>query len=617
MNLDSDFIKRSVPIERIIGQYVELKPSTAGELVALCPFHREDTPSFTVTPHKRIFYCFGCQVGGDAFTFLTRHEGISFSDAVRRVAEVGGVDSTTLARSSQPEPPSARQPSIVATYPYVDEQGELLMEVLRFEPGRNGRRKDFSQRRIHPADGSWVNAISAGRYRKGTNGEWYLAKGAPCDTDDDLPEARRVLYRLPEVLGADVVYLVEGEKDVATIEAAGLVGTTASGGAAAKWLPEYTQALTGKRVVVIPDRDSPGAKRALAVMSALKQAGIDAVRLDLPELEGVKDVTDFVESGHSILDLIAEVENARIAQIRDEIEKRGLLSPAEILDFVDGGVVAFLDPSKRAKGIETGFRGIDDMTLGLHAGELTVLAARPAMGKTSLALNIAANAARKGHPVAIFSLEMSRESLLSRLVCSEARIDAMRYRSGFLGREDRIRLQRCMSKVCDLPIRIDDQPITDIEKMYKKLAVMVKSVGLRLVVVDYLQLMGGIKTAQNRTQEVSGLSRGLKIMARELKVPVIALSQLSRGPEQRPGDHRPQLSDLRESGSIEQDADVVEFIFREEVYKPDRPDLKGVAEVIIAKQRNGPTGKIQLAFLHALTRFENAAIDQDSSEAAA
>jgi replicative DNA helicase len=284
----------------------------------------------------------------------------------------------------------------------------------------------------------------------------------------------------------------------------------------------------------------------------------------------------------------------------------GLATPREVIARYEGGVNAFLDPSRRVKGISTGFTKFDEYTGGLHPGELVILAARPSMGKTALALNMAQHVAtRLGKTVAIFSLEMSNESLLTRMLCASARVDSRRFRVGYLQQEERNRLTQALNELVQAPIHIDDTAGAHLMEMHAKLRRLKAETNLDLVVVDYLQLMSGRGRFENRNQEISTISRGMKLLAKELNVPMLVLSQLSRAPETRQGDHRPQLSDLRESGSIEQDADVVAFIFREEVYKRDREDLKGVAELILAKQRNGPVGKIDLVFLHHLTKFEN------------
>ena len=300
----------------------------------------------------------------------------------------------------------------------------------------------------------------------------------------------------------------------------------------------------------------------------------------------------------------AEEALLRLGEARTE---RGLMTPLEVIQNYQGGLNAFLDPSKRIKGISTGFTKLDEMTGGLHGGELIILAARPSMGKTAFALNIAWHVAtRLFHPVAVFSLEMSQESLLTRMLCAAARVDSQRFRAGYLTQEERRKLHGALHELVESPLYIDDTPGVHLMDMHAKLRRLKQERGhVGLVVVDYLQLMTGRGRFENRNQEVSALSRGMKLLGKELNVPMMVLSQLSRAVETRQGDHRPQLSDLRESGSIEQDADVVGFIFREEVYNRDREDLKGRAEFIVAKQRNGPVGTVELVFLHSQTKFEN------------
>jgi len=256
-------------------------------------------------------------------------------------------------------------------------------------------------------------------------------------------------------------------------------------------------------------------------------------------------------------------------------------------------------------GIPTGFERLDEMTSGLQNSEMIVLAARPSMGKTALALNVAQHVAvSTGRTVGVFSLEMSKEQLFLRMLCAQARVDAHRLRTGRLGKEEWARLTLAFGELTEAKIFIDDTPGLSIFEMRAKARRLKAERGLDLLIVDYLQLLRGRSRYENRTQEVSDISRSLKGLAKELRVPVIALSQLSRAPEQRGGDHRPQLSDLRESGSIEQDADVVIFIYREELYKPTEEN-QGVAKLLIEKQRNGPTGRLELAFIKEYTKFEN------------
>jgi len=306
-------------------------------------------------------------------------------------------------------------------------------------------------------------------------------------------------------------------------------------------------------------------------------------------------------------EILASAEEG-LLRLGDSRTQDSLVNPHQILEAFEGGINTFLDPSKRIKGLGTGLLKLDEMTGGLHAGELIILAARPSMGKTALALNIAQHVAMQSHQkqtVALFSLEMSRESLLTRMICASARVDQQKFRAGYLNEEDRRRLRKATNDLVQSPLFIDDTAGAHLMDIHAKLRRLKSEHGLALVVIDYLQLMSGRGRYENRNQEISTISRGLKLLAKELKVPMLVLSQLNRAPETRPGDHRPQLSDLRESGSIEQDADLVAFIFREEVYKPNDESLRGLAELLVAKQRNGPTGKVNLVFLKEFTKFEN------------
>jgi replicative DNA helicase len=264
-------------------------------------------------------------------------------------------------------------------------------------------------------------------------------------------------------------------------------------------------------------------------------------------------------------------------------------------------------------GIATGFTELDAMTAGFQPANLIIVAGRPSMGKTSFALNIAEHAAvRQKKPVAIFSLEMSREELMLRLLCTQARVDSHKVRRGYLEKKYWNTLTASASLIADSPLYVDDSSALSVLEMRaraRRLAAELAAKGtpLAMIVVDYLQLMRGLGRVENRQQEISEISRSMKALARDLRVPVVALSQLSRRPEEKGREGRPQLSDLRESGALEQDADLVAFIFREEVYKPMELDNQGKAKIIIAKQRNGPTGEFELAFIREYTKFENLA----------
>ncbi|HBL17337.1 MAG: replicative DNA helicase [Elusimicrobia bacterium GWA2_69_24] len=266
-------------------------------------------------------------------------------------------------------------------------------------------------------------------------------------------------------------------------------------------------------------------------------------------------------------------------------------------------------------GVPTGFKRIDKMTAGLQRGDLILLAARPSQGKTALALNIAANVALKDPaiPVAVFSMEMSRSSIMTRLISSEARVNQQDVRTGYFKRSSWTDLTNAAARISEAPLFIDDGTslsVLEVRSRSRRLANELRAEGkeLGLIVIDYLQLMrGSSRRSESRQQEVSEISRGLKALARDMNLPVIALSQLSRRPEDKGrSDSRPQLSDLRESGALEQDADVVAFIYREGYYKRDDPSVQNKAELIISKQRNGPVGTVELVFRHELTRFESA-----------
>jgi replicative DNA helicase len=317
------------------------------------------------------------------------------------------------------------------------------------------------------------------------------------------------------------------------------------------------------------------------------------------------------DQSEDAITVLGDVE-AQLADVADSAIQRGLAGIGEIVASSFGSIDQLYEQGREVTGLATRYTEFDKMTSGLQDSELIIIAARPSMGKTAWAINIAQNAAvHDGKVVAVFSLEMSKESLLRRMLASEALVGSRKLQTGTMLREDKGKLLAALERLMESKMFIDDTPGITLAEMRAKARRLKQQEGrLDLIVVDYLQLMTGTNTSgkkgfENRTQEVSSISRGLKALAKEMKIPVVALSQLSRGSEQRTGDRKPLLSDLRESGSIEQDADVVAFIHREEYYDRDNEDVKGKAEIIIAKQRNGPTGSIELAFLADFTRFEN------------
>lgn len=309
---------------------------------------------------------------------------------------------------------------------------------------------------------------------------------------------------------------------------------------------------------------------------------------------------------------ILDSAEAALFQLTEARVGQDLMALKDIVkESFPGGLDALYEAGRRITGVETHYTDLDELTSGLQPSDLVIVAARPSMGKTALAINIAENVSIiGGQPVAIFSLEMSREALLRRMLCSQSRVDSHKFRTGFLGKDDLTKIRNGLDALLQAPMYIDDTPGISLTELRAKARRLKHTTGLGMIVVDYLQLMSatapGGKRYENRTQEVSAISRGLKAIAKELKVPLVALSQLSRAPETRgTKDNEPKLSDLRESGSIEQDADVVTFIYRPEYYNREDPTLENKAKLIIAKQRNGPTDTIQLAYIKQWTRFEN------------
>ena len=307
-------------------------------------------------------------------------------------------------------------------------------------------------------------------------------------------------------------------------------------------------------------------------------------------------------------DLILDDAEGAIFAVADNRLKAGFVPMRDLVKESFPKIEQLFEQKRLITGVPTGFVDLDEMTRGLQGGDLIIVAARPSMGKTSLVLNISQYVATQpDHTVGFFSLEMSKESLFIRLLTSEAQIDSHRLMSGAIGQKDYGRISHALESLNAMRLFIDDSANIGVLEMRAKARRLKAEHGLSLLVVDYIQLMSGRGRFENRTLELASISRSLKGLAKELSVPIIVLSQLSRAPESR-SDHRPQLSDLRESGALEQDADVVGLIYRDDVYNkdPNNPDA-GTAELIIAKQRNGPTGTVRLAFLREQTRFANLA----------
>lgn len=348
-----------------------------------------------------------------------------------------------------------------------------------------------------------------------------------------------------------------------------------------------------------------------ATSNAARYAKIIEERAMLRRLIGVAG--DIAELGYSVPSDVAQAVDTAEALVYKIAERKMVDSMAPVKDLLEASLdrlEMLYDRGEAITGVPSGYHELDELTAGLQPGAMIVVGARPAMGKTSFALGICANAALSSNrPVIFFSLEMSQLEVTQRLLCADARVDASKFRNGRLNESDWGKVSHAVGRLAEAPIYIDDNPHLNIMEIRSKARRLKSRTGdLGLVVLDYVQLMTGRPGAESRQIEVSEISRGLKILAREVEAPVMALAQLNRGLEQR-ADKRPMLSDLRESGSLEQDADVVMFIYRDEVYNEESPDM-GTAEIIIAKHRSGPTGTVKLAFLDHYTLFANMGPEQ-------
>ena len=402
-----------------------------------------------------------------------------------------------------------------------------------------------------------------------------------------LPQHRQIFERMIQLAekqqAIDVVTLMEDLARRGELESAGGVPYLSQ---LADGLPRVTNVEHYARIV--------------KEKSVLRNLAFSAAAIQEQALAGGDDA-----------DVILDRAESTIFQIAEDRVRAGLIGVKELVRDNFERLERIFSEGRRITGLATGYAGLDNETAGLQPSELVILAARPSMGKTALALNIAENVAvRNREPVAVFSLEMSKESLLLRMLASEARVDAHKFRTGHMGRDDWNKITRALTSLGDAPLWIDDSASSTVLEMGAKARRLKRDRGLSLMIVDYLQLVVPTNTGRgsNRQEEVSSISRALKGLAKELKVPVVVLSQLTRAPERE--DRKPQLSDLRESGAIEQDADVVLFINRPNFYKTDLPEEdRAKAELIIAKQRNGPTGNLNFVFLARHTRFEEAAPD--------
>lgn len=415
------------------------------------------------------------------------------------------------------------------------------------------------------------------------NEAWYQIADRVSE-EDFYRQDHRLIFRAVATLAeqskpCDVVTLAEWLKEQDLLEDAGglaYIGTLARDTPSAANISAYADIV-----------------RERSVLRHLIRAGTEIVS------------SAFQPEGRSSGELLETAEQTvfRIAEQTGR-HKQGFVGVRDILPTVVDRIDTLYGQDSTITGLSTGFNDFDVMTSGLQPGDLVIVAGRPSMGKTTFAMNIAEHAALKGeHPVAVFSMEMPGDSLVMRMLSSLGRVELQKIRTGKLADDDWPRLTSTMNLMAEAKLFIDDTPGLSPTEMRARARRLKREHGLGLIVLDYLQLMQMPGFKENRTAEISEISRSLKGMAKELDVPVIALSQLNRSLEQRP-NKRPVMSDLRESGAIEQDADVITFIYRDEVYNDDSPD-KGTAEIIIGKQRNGPIGTVRLTFLGKYTRFEN------------
>ena len=402
--------------------------------------------------------------------------------------------------------------------------------------------------------------------------------------DDFYRHDHRMIFRAVAELGRltkpfDVITLSEWMQDVGILDKAGGLAYL---GALAKNTPSAANIKAYAQIV-----------RERAVLRQLAQAGAEIS--DSVYNKGARNSEELLDDAERLVFNIAD-QGAR--------GRRGFSALKDLLAKAVDRIDMLFHLDNPITGVPTGYTDFDERTSGLQASDLIIVAGRPSMGKTSFAMNIVEHAAIKNKtPVAVFSMEMPGEQLAMRMMSSLGRIDQHRVRTGKLSDDDWPRLTSAVSLLAEAPIFIDDSPALSPNEVRARSRRLAREHGLGLIVVDYLQLMQVSGTKENRVNEISEISRSLKSLAKELKVPVIALSQLNRSLEQRP-NKRPVMSDLRESGAIEQDADLIVFIYRDEVYNEDSPD-KGTAEIIISKQRNGPIGTTRLTFLGQYTRFEN------------
>lgn len=506
-------------IETVLDSLGHYEETAENRYIARCPAHDDNNPSLSI------------EVAASGTVLLYCHAGCELNEILE------AMELTTA--HLKPEPKE------VATYDYTDETGNLLYQVVRFEP------KSFRQRRP-TQDGGW---------------------------EYNLDGTRRVPYRLPEVLRqveqGKPVYVVEGEKDVESIRRMGAVATCNSGGAGG-WRSEYSEYLAGAQVEIIADNDEAGKEHARLVEEDLKRVGC-VVRVRVPK--DAKDVSD-----------LKELAPEFFAELGDED-----LPP--VVGELIGSELTYLEAKGRGDiepGLSTGYEPVDKLLGGLEKGRLYIIGGRPAMGKSAFALNITENVVAQGHTAAFFSLEMASRELITRTLARWGDVSGSVIQKRGITADMSDKVHQAAAKLETMPLYLDDRGAINTDQIAQTTRALKARKDLKLVVIDYLQLLQTTNPKASKEGQVGEMSQALKTLARELDIPVVVVAQLNRAVEYRESK-RPMLSDLRDSGRIEQDADVIVFLYREDYYDQDS-SIPGMCDIIVAKNRQGETATTSLKF---------------------
>lgn len=510
------------------------------EHVATCFMHEDNHPSLSVNLDKGLWHCPVCDVGGDVITLHMKKYFVDFKTAINEIAEEQGI--------------TMEKPKLVASYAYTNRDGHHLYEKQRYEPGINGGKKSYCFKSV------------AGLERMHDP----------------------VFYNLPAIINSKWVIIVEGEKCADKLIEWGLPATTLDSGSSSKWYPEYTKLLSDKQVVILPDNDPPGKEYAERLTTHLQKVKI--VELDVP-LKG--DIVDWSGDKQELLQLIKD--SPLWEPTRPWSSVKSLIQPT----YHD---MLFVDPASR--GVLTGFETIDSRGGCFRRGDLIVIAARPSMGKTALAISIMLNMAKQGNPSMFFSLETSVQQVTERLLCQVKDVSLNDVNTRKNHEYNIKQLTQASIELAEYPIYLDDTTSLSIESMSDRIALAVKELGIKCVFVDYIQLMNTTtKTHDNDAAFLSYIAKNLKKMAKDNDLPIVALAQVNRACVSRP-NKRPAMADIKGSSGIEDAADVIAMLYRDEYYSPTSDDA-GKAELIFVKWKTASTGIDKIAFLPESMRFAN------------